>query len=136
LQRHSVGFGVRISGSRALIRAMGNRNAFEGPMIESDIRSVRAPWRTVLFSCELKPLMQLRDLQDDAVNADNIYILTLAGKANALERLARSLRASVRHMTVGRTWFGRSWPQNAFESMSLPEHYRHSSRVAAEHEHR
>ena len=77
-----------------LIGAAGDWNAFMGPKIETDLRNNKALWRAVLLSREHKPLIQLRNLQHGAVNADNIYILVEPGKAKELERLARSWDAS------------------------------------------
>ena len=77
-----------------LIRAAGQWNSFEGPSIDEALRGNKALWRAAMLSREHKPLIQLRDLSQGFVNADNLYILVEPGKTKELENLARKWGAS------------------------------------------
>lgn len=71
-----------------LIRAAGQWNSFNGGTIEAALRKNKSLWRAAMLSRTNLPLIQLRDLQHGAVNADILYVFVEPGGASALEKLA------------------------------------------------
>ena len=78
----------------------GQRNALDGPAIEAALRANMDLWRSVVLTREASvvennrlggavDLIVLRDLPNDFVNLDTLFVLAEPGRQSELEALAK-----------------------------------------------
>lgn len=99
-----------------LIGASGHWNSFDGPAIESALRSNITLWRSVLLTRTDWPLLILRDLPHGALNSNSLFIWAEPGKGSELEKLTKPWKANARE------WLS---AKDSFEAMrsGLPENH-------------
>ncbi|RPI74687.1 MAG: hypothetical protein EHM45_17805 [Desulfobacteraceae bacterium] len=82
-----------------IIGASGEWNAFQGPVVEAALRANTDLWRSALFTREASPifgdelrsrvdLLTLRDLPQNHVSLDTLFLLAEPGRQSELEVLA------------------------------------------------